>query len=59
MVLCQVVLVTSKLMINELNYEGNILILDKAIKTSLENGDLGLISPDLDCFKNEIRIELS
>lgn len=46
-----------RIFVGELKYNGSILILDKSIKTSLENGNLGLISPDLYYFKNDIVID--
>lgn len=46
-----------KILAGELKYDGSILILDKSIKTSLENGNLGLISPDLYYFKKDIVID--
>ena len=46
-----------KILAGELKYDGSILILDKSIKTSLENGNLGLISLDLYYFKKDIVID--
>lgn len=46
-----------RILAGELKFNGSILILDKSIKTSLENGNLGLVSPDLYYFKKDIVID--
>ena len=46
-----------RILAGDLKCDGSILILDKSINTSLENGNLGLISPDLYYFKKDIVID--
>ena len=46
-----------KILSGDLKYGGSILILDKSIETSLDNCILGLISPNLDYFKEDVVID--
>lgn len=45
---------------DNLKYDGSILIFNKSIKTALENGIIGLVSPDLNYFsKSTVKEELA
>ena len=45
-----------KIFTGDLKYDGSIMILDKSIQTSLENGTLGFVSPDF-ILKKEVVID--
>ena len=46
-----------KLLSNQLQYDGNILIFKKTISYNLKKGHLGLISPDLNYFKGKLVVD--